>query len=111
MPWCAGISTAKLCRSSTVATGVPVNMSDTAEPPAGPPSAPRVSPCSEPPSSTRIVTGDSGTGKAAGPWDDHAGGLAGTRFSLTAPSGDTVRVPKFYSDTMCNTQLPIACCQ
>lgn len=40
-----------------------------------------------------------------------AGGLAGTRFSLMAPTGDTVRVPKFYSNTTCDTQLPIACCQ
>ena len=29
IPWCGGISTAKLCRSSTVAMGVPLNMSET----------------------------------------------------------------------------------
>ncbi len=29
MPWCGGISTAKLFRSSTVAMDLPVNMSDT----------------------------------------------------------------------------------
>ncbi|MGE0442548.1 MAG: hypothetical protein AB7L66_11825 [Gemmatimonadales bacterium] len=31
---------------------------------------------------TRIVTGDSGAGAAAGPWDDHADGIAGTRYFL-----------------------------
>lgn len=41
-----------------------------------------------------------------------AGGLAGTRFSLMTPTGDNAnRVPKFYSNTTCDTQLPIACCQ
>lgn len=41
-----------------------------------------------------------------------AGGLAGTRFSLLTPTGDNAtRVPKFYSNTTCDTQLPIACCQ
>ena len=41
-----------------------------------------------------------------------AGGLAGTRFSLVTATGDAAnRVPKFYSNTTCDTQLPIACCQ
>lgn len=31
---------------------------------------------------TRIVTGDSAAAKAIGPWDDHAGGLAGTQYFL-----------------------------
>jgi len=39
-------------------------------------------------------------------------GIAGTKFSLLTAAGDaTNRVPKFYSNTLCTNQLPIACCQ
>lgn len=57
------------------------------------------------------VTGGLGDNCAGYTSGAAAGGLAGTRFSLAAPTGDTTRVPKFYSNTTCDTQLPIACCQ
>lgn len=39
--------------------------------------------------------------------------VAGTKFTFApAIAGDTTtRIPKFYSNTTCNTSLPIACCK
>lgn len=48
----------------------------------------------------------------AGYYSGSSTSLAGTKFSYTFPTGDTAnRVPKFYSNTTCDTMLPIACCQ